>query len=441
MSPELGSPSLPPMVTARALPLRAVPPLPPDLPIAQAAEHIQRPEYASQLSLPVVEGRRLLGAISRQQITQVFLHRFGRELFGSRPVAEIMNRTPLTVDLNAPLEQAAREVAARLPVPVTEDFVVVAGDDYQGMGAVVDLLSAMQRRLGHQAAQLAAAYRQLQASQAALVHAEKMASLGQMVAGLAHEINTPLGYVRNNVEVVQAMFARLRGLIGDCQTLLQSRDDEGQAAAAWFRIEAALADLAQERALEDTATLLEDTLYGVDQIKTLVVNLRDFSRLDRAREDDLDLNECLEQVLNIAHHLLKHKVEVTKRYGVLPKVRGAASQLNQVFLNLLSNAVQAIEHDRGRILLKTEARGDRVEVSVVDNGRGIPAEILPRIFDPFFTTKPAGQGTGLGLSICDRIVRAHGGEIRVASVPGVGTRFVVRLPVAAPAATAITATA
>jgi two-component system NtrC family sensor kinase len=423
--------------SAQGLPLRAVPPLPPTLAIAELAQRIAQPEYAACLSLPVVAQSRPLGSVSRERLAQVFLHRYGRELFGPQPITAIMNHDPLIVEASTPLEQAARAVAARLPVPVTEDFIVVADGVYRGTGAVVDLLGAMQRRLAAQAAQLAAALRQLKSSQAALVHAEKMSSLGQMVAGLAHEINTPLGYVRNNLELLQALFARLRELVTDLELLLSAgAQDRSEAVIdARQRLASALAEFVQTRALEDSAGLLEDTLYGVDQIKTLVVNLRDFSRLDRDLEEELDLNECLEQTLNIARPLLKGKVELIKRYGELPRMRGAASQLNQVFLNLLSNAVQAIEHDRGRILLATQASDGWVEVSVADNGRGIPREHLGRIFEPFFTTKPAGQGTGLGLSICDQIVRAHGGELRVSSLVGVGTRFVVRLP-AVPAAAA-----
>src|SRR5262249_125739 len=147
---------------------------------------------------------------------------------------------------------------------------------------------------------------------------------------------------------------------------------------------------------EDTAALLRDTLFGADQIKELVVNLRNFSRLDQARVAEVNLNDCLDQTFLIATTLLKNKPEIINPLGAIPPVRCSPSQINQVLLNMMTNAAQAIEHDSGRLLLKTSADADNVHVSIQDNGKGIPQENLGRIFDPFFTTKAIGQGTGLG---------------------------------------------
>ena len=441
MSPEASQPALPAApVPASAADLaalrRTVQPIAPATTVAEVAEIIQRREYAGLLCLPVVDNGQPLGTVSRNQLTDVFMLRFGRELYGNRPVTEVMNRKPLLVADDLPLEAAAQYVAANIGSPISEDFLITRDGRYSGMGVVIDLLGAMQAQVAQNAQQLAEAYDQLKSSQAALVQSEKMASLGQMVAGVAHEINTPLGYVRNNVEMVQGVFTQLRELLGEHERLTQMLTDEGADEQALsqllFKLTAEAQDLHDSKLLDDTEALFGDTLFGVDTIKDLVINLRNFSRLDAARVAEVNLNDCLDQTLVIANNVLKNKVEVIKRYGEIPQVACSPSQINQVLLNMMSNAVQAIEHDQGKLLLKTETEDAWVRISIQDNGKGIAQEHLPKIFDPFFTTKPVGQGTGLGLSISYQIVQAHGGTIHVASVPGKGTRFIISLPLAAP---------
>ena len=441
MSPEASQPALPaapapaPAADLAAL-RRTVQPIAPATTVAEVAEIIQRREYTGLLCLPVVDNGQPLGTVSRNQLTDVFMLRFGRELYGNRPVTEVMNRKPLLVADDLPLEAAAQYVAANIGSPISEDFLITRDGQYSGMGVVIDLLGAMQAQVAQNAQQLAEAYEQLKSSQAALVQSEKMASLGQMVAGVAHEINTPLGYVRNNVEMVQGVFAQVRELLGEHERLTQMLTDEGADEQALsqllFKLTAEAQDLHDSKLLDDTEALFGDTLFGVDTIKDLVINLRNFSRLDAARVAEVNLNDCLDQTLVIANNVLKNKVEVIKRYGEIPQVACSPSQINQVLLNMMSNAVQAIEHDQGKLLLKTETEGAWVRISIQDNGKGIAQEHLPKIFDPFFTTKPVGQGTGLGLSISYQIVQAHGGTIHVASVPGKGTRFIISLPLAAP---------
>ncbi|MES2491292.1 MAG: ATP-binding protein [Pseudomonadota bacterium] len=410
-------------------------PLNPQTSINDVGELFLQKEYAGLLSLPVVQGGMVIGSISRYQMIEIFMSRFGRELYGNRPITQIMNTQPLQVGINQPLEVAAQHVAANIRTPISEDFIVTDNGRYIGVGLVLDLLRALEQRVAASTASIAEAYQQLKASQAQLVQSEKMASLGQMVAGVAHEINTPLGYVRNNVEITQAVFEQLRSVLTDHEHLLDlmaaEEPDEAAIHAQLLKASAASADLRDGNTLDDTGALLKDTLFGTDQIKELVVNLRNFSRLDQAHVAEINLNESLEQTLVIAKNVLKNRVEIIRRLTDIPTVSCSPSQINQVFLNLISNGAQAIEHDAGRLLLKTESDETHVHVSIQDNGKGIAQEHLEKIFDPFFTTKPIGQGTGLGLSISYQIVQAHGGQIRVASIPGKGSRFVVSLPIAA----------
>ncbi len=410
----------------------SAPGIPPHLLVNDVADMFMDETHGKLLSLPVLDGERPVGVISRARMQQVLFRQYGRELFGKKPVTEIMNASPVVIESDMALNEASKTVTERLKFPVTEDFIITEGGRYVGMGAVMHLLNAMEAQLAAQTEDLAAAYKQLKASQLQLIQSEKMASLGQMVAGVAHEINTPLGYVKNNIEMMEMFFDSNRAVVAASNALADvllapnSTEQELQERLA------ALAELRQQPSSEadDMLKLFADTRFGVDQISEIVQNLKDFSRLDRATADDVDLNECLDSAVLLARNVLKNRVEVVRQYGALPRISCMPSQLNQVFLNMLSNAAQAIEGP-GRILLKTETEDDWLKITVQDTGKGIPAEVLPRIFDPFFTTKPVGQGTGLGLSISYQIVQQHGGDIRVTSQPGKGTRFTVRLPLAA----------
>lgn len=407
-----------------------VEPLPPDMRIEEVGELFLSEHHHNYLSLPVVgaEGRPM-GVVSRYRLMNVFLARYGREIHGRKPVTELMNPRPLSVEAGHSLQDAAQHIAAHMPFPLTEDFIICRDGRYAGIGIVLDLLRAMEDQLGLRNRELAKAYRHLKSSQMQLIQSEKMASLGQMVAGVAHEINTPLGYARNNLELARAGLEQARELIAAYARLVALLTADNVTERDLNDALGQVADLSEAFGGlgEEMGALFDDTLYGLDQIADLVRNLKNFSRLDQAMVDDIDLNAALDSALKIAHNAIKHKLTVVKRYGEIPRIRCAPSQINQVFLNMIVNAGQAVEGS-GKLLLKTYAEDGHVHVVIQDNGRGIAREHLARIFDPFFTTKPVGEGTGLGLSISYQIIRQHGGEIRVASQPGRGTRFLIRLP-------------
>lgn len=423
------------MTTASALArlLKPVVPLAPGMSIADVADRLLTPEHKAFLSLPIVDDAGLpLGLVSRTTLQDIFMQRFGRDLRGRHPVQDVMNPAPLMVSLETSLEEAAKQITGQLQYPITEDFILVDGQGrYCGLGTVLDLLKAMEARIAQRNLVLRKALVDLKESQAQLVQSEKMASLGQMVAGVAHELNTPLGYVKNNVQLLRELSAPLfelaeaQAVLADC--LADPDCDESRLALALEHAANARSNAAPELLSEDLTQLFSDTLYGLEQIAELVVGLKDFARLDRAMSEQVDLNDCIRSALVIARNGIKDKAETHLQLGELPRIPCAPSQINQVLLNLLNNAAQAID-GFGRIVVKTWAEDSAVFISVQDSGRGMSAEVQARVFDPFFTTKPVGEGTGLGLSISYKIIQDHGGQIRVASEPGRGTRFLIRLP-------------
>jgi two-component system, NtrC family, sensor kinase len=259
-----------------------------------------------------------------------------------------------------------------------------------------------------------------------LVQSEKLASLGQLAAGVAHEINNPIGFISSNLGALGGYFSKL-------EEMLQAYGSAEQAIAS-PELVMNLKSLRQEVELdflvEDIPVLIKESKDGIARVGQIVKDLKDFSRVDSSQEWQMaNLQQGMDSTLNIVANEIKYKADVVKQYTPLPEVECLPSQINQVIMNLIVNAAQAIGPERGTITLRNGVEGDHVWIEVADNGSGIPPETLQKIFDPFFTTKPIGQGTGLGLSLSYGIVKKHNGEITVSSEVGVGTTFRVELPV------------
>lgn len=277
---------------------------------------------------------------------------------------------------------------------------------------------------------LQGALHDLQESQVQLVQAEKMSSLGQLVAGVMHEINTPLLYVLNNASVTADLSRDLQQYVdATLPVALAPNADQALDAIRSTRVALGEVDLDEVQAnIEDLATLSTDSIEGLNQISELVQSLKDYSRLDRAGEDRFDVREGLQKTLIITRNVLKYGIEVEQDFADVPDIFCAPSKLNQVFTNLITNAAQAMD-GKGTLKISTRHQNNWVEVIFEDTGCGIPEEHLSKIMDPFFTTKPVGQGTGLGLSIVHKIVDEHQGQILIDSKLGVGTRIALGFPV------------
>lgn len=281
---------------------------------------------------------------------------------------------------------------------------------------------------------------QLDEAQLQLVQSAKMSALGQMVAGIAHEINTPLAFVKGAIDVVTEHVQQVADVLARCDGFLTRLREKGHDKQLlrdhYWELQAMARALIDDGIADEASTLLGSGSRGIEQISAIVLNLKNFSRLDRAKVSDFDLHEGIESTLMLARHFLKNKVEVVRVFGDLPKVQCSPSQINQVLLNIVSNAAQAIA-DTGTLTLRTSRENaGTVRIDIEDDGAGIPPEVLPKIFDPFFTTKGVGKGTGMGLSISFKIIEQHGGRITVSSEPGIGTVFSILLPVTQPMAEA-----
>jgi len=287
---------------------------------------------------------------------------------------------------------------------------------------ILQAASSYKQDLERRNAELAASKSQLEKEQSSLVQNEKMNSLGQFAAGVAHELNNPVGFILGNVEFLQECADGLEKLLAFYNTC--HLPDEESANLNRLKQE-----ISFEHTLKNLHSIVEDCREGAIRIRDVVQNLRLFSRLDEAEIKKVDLHEGIESTIRLlAKYYGTGQIRIVRDYGQLPPVDCYAGQLNQVWSNLLINAAQAMKNG-GEVHISTKRETRSVIVTIADNGCGIASEDIQKIFDPFFTTKPVGEGTGLGLSVTYSIIEQHGGTIAVASQIGKGTTFKVTLPI------------
>lgn len=265
---------------------------------------------------------------------------------------------------------------------------------------------------------------ELKAAQEQLIQAEKMASLGQLTAGVAHEINNPINFVSANVDPLKQDLHDIIRVVREYERTIKEKRLETEFSEVTLMKE----KTGVEMSIEEVRNLLKGIEDGAKRTAEIVKGLRNFTRLDQKVFRKADINEGIDSTLTLLHSSYKNRVEIVKEYGILPEVECFPGQLNQVFLNILSNAVQAITEE-GKITIKTWPVGDKVKISFKDNGAGMTEEVRKKIYDPFFTTKDVGKGTGLGLYISYGIVEKHKGKIEVFSTPGKGTEFILTIPI------------
>ncbi len=286
------------------------------------------------------------------------------------------------------------------------------------------------QRVERRSASIEQAHEELTQAHTQLVQSEKMAAIGQLAAGVAHEINNPIAFVRSNMTMLgeyAGTFKHLLSLSLRLQQACQSGDGESSSTLAGTFGEA-IEQADVEYLFEDLDDVVAESIEGLDRVREIVSSLKDFSRIEGPTLERVDINEGLRSTLKVISNELKYKCDLDVQLGDIPLTLAQGGKLNQVFMNLLVNAAHSIA-EHGIVTIQTSHEHEQVLVRIADNGCGIPEEKLAQIFEPFFTTKPAGVGTGLGLAITQRIIDEHNGTIEVQSTVDVGTAFVITLPV------------
>ncbi len=378
---------------------------------------------AQSVQESVLLGSRLKTIVDAEEMTDTFTHIDGRVFeISSRPQyldKQIIGRVFSVQDITQRMldAQALRESRDQL-----EQRVRARTADLEALNGV--LVDEKER--------LAVLVKELEAAQAQLLQSERMASIGQLAAGVAHEINNPVGYVNSNMGSLQHYVENLLRLLSTYQHIEAELPEAQRAQVMLIKQE-----IDFEFMRNDIVELLDESLDGLKRVTRIVQDLKNFSHVGESKNQWADLEVGLDSTLRVVWNELKYKAEVVKEYASIPQVWCSPFQLNQVFMNLLVNASHAIQ-EKGKITVRTGFDESQVWIQVQDSGQGISAENLQRIFDPFFTTKPVGKGTGLGLSLSYDIVKKHAGHIDVLSEVGHGTTFTVYLPRKTPEQTAVT---
>ena len=360
----------------------------------------------------------------------------GWVLDNAPPLAGEARRLPLVHDLETVgfLETSAKDEArVRSVMAIMESFmrsgaryfmasemhIEVVKTDYEELQRRHAALAASEARYKALAEQLEERVKEqvgtIESAQRQLYQAEKLVSVGQLAAGVAHEINNPIGFIRSNLSTAQSYVEKFLSVADRVKT-----SGNAELADAWKA-----SDL--DFVLKDFPSLLRESVDGADRVARIVSDLKKFSSVDQAEEEVVDLNDNIRSACNVAASQISSHADLKLELGELPLLRCKAAHLNQVFLNLLLNAAQAMKQ-RGEIRIRSGVENGRIAIRFSDTGSGIPADVLPRIFEPFFTTRDVGSGTGLGLTVSRDIIVAHGGSIEARSKPGAGTTFTIFLP-------------
>ena len=382
----------------------------------------------------LLEAGLLCGMVSRRCFLEFISRPYGREIFVRRSL-QLLNQfaqvRTLVLPISTTVVKAAQKSLQRSPDQLYEPIVVQLNEYTYRLLDVHHLLTAN--------SQIHALTTRLlsEQTQAKLIQTEKMTSLGEMVAGVAHEILNPVNFILGNVNYLSTYSDSLFQLLAAY---------ESERERSYVAVEAVKEDIDFDFLSRDLPQVIASVKMGAERLQKIVGALRGFSHIDEAKKRPVDLHECLDNTLIILNNRLKNVIELTKNYGDMPTISGYAGQLGQVFMNLMSNAIDALlevadapPHDNWKphltlttTVLQADDSGNAarwVAVYITDNGSGIPSELQPRIFDLFFTTKSAGKGTGLGLAISHQIVvEKHGGRLSVRSQPGSDTTFEVLLP-------------
>ncbi|HTY02300.1 MAG TPA: ATP-binding protein [Rhodocyclaceae bacterium] len=354
------------------------------------------------------------------------LSRFTRAMAAGELSATLLRRGSLAGSLKG-LHANLRHLTWQTQQVAAGDFtqkVDFLGEFSVAFNSMVAALAQARDDLVTKNKELAVAYNDLKAAEAQLLQQEKMASVGQLAAGIAHEINNPMGFIMSNLGTLANYASALQEYVKDADLLAAKYGETEKKRLAELR---SMLDV--DFIFEDTPTLINESTAGAKRVRDIVQTLKSFSHVDEAEVQQININDCVRSTVETAAATLRAKANVITEFGELPLLNCRPHELSQLFLNMLVNAAQAID-TKGEIRIKTGVADGAIVVSITDTGCGIPPGIIGRIFEPFFTTRDVGKGTGLGLSMCYDIAKKHGGTIDVQSKVGIGSTFTVKLPLA-----------